>query len=233
MQRRRRSLSMLVLLLAVGVLSAGGGGLAGAAGSGPEAHPSDMGTGGPGFLEAVSGNSPDDVWAVGADNDAGTLIEHWDGSTWSVVPSPSPGAAASLADVTAISADDAWAVGTTRASATRPPKTLLLHWDGTSWSRATSEYQDTAFGNTLDAVTAVASAAVWAVGTFHVDHPRSLVSPLVEHWDGTSWKQVAIKRHPHSASNPLRDVDATSSSDAFASGPMISPAAVTSSRRFA
>src|SRR5205085_2469989 len=47
-------------------------------------------------LYAVSALSSSDVWAVGNNYDGGpvlvrTLIMHWDGTQWSVVPSPNPG----------------------------------------------------------------------------------------------------------------------------------------------
>ena len=45
-------------------------------------------------LAAISVRSSSDAWAVGyyKPESAGflTLILHWDGSTWSVVPSPAP-----------------------------------------------------------------------------------------------------------------------------------------------
>src|SRR5436190_2127179 len=43
-------------------------------------------------LYAVAGVSPDDIWGVGnttGDFGQTPLTEHWDGTTWSVVPSPS------------------------------------------------------------------------------------------------------------------------------------------------
>ncbi|MDP9318406.1 MAG: hypothetical protein M3O94_04900 [Actinomycetota bacterium] len=43
------------------------------------------------WLNAVSGTSGRDVWAVGSSYQGDgqvTLVEHWDGSTWSRVPSP-------------------------------------------------------------------------------------------------------------------------------------------------
>jgi hypothetical protein len=43
-------------------------------------------------LNAVAATSSDDVWAVGSYDDTPnheqTLIEHWDGVAWSIVPSP-------------------------------------------------------------------------------------------------------------------------------------------------
>jgi hypothetical protein len=47
-------------------------------------------------LQGVTAISGRDVWAVGYSYDAvaatlAPLIEHWDGSTWSIVPSPAVG----------------------------------------------------------------------------------------------------------------------------------------------
>src|SRR5260221_14068284 len=51
-------------------------------------------------LQGVSVISACDAWAVGSDmNGSGTdqtLIEHWDGSAWNVVPSPDPGSTDNL-----------------------------------------------------------------------------------------------------------------------------------------
>jgi hypothetical protein len=46
------------------------------------------------YLRAVSEVAPTDFWAVGNDDINGffgTLVEHWNGTAWSVVPSPNPG----------------------------------------------------------------------------------------------------------------------------------------------
>src|SRR5204863_8090882 len=64
-------------------------------------------------VDAVSSN---DVWAVGyVDTTAPgtlTLIEHWDGAQWSIVPSPSvSNSTQQLNSVSAISSNDVWAVG--------------------------------------------------------------------------------------------------------------------------
>jgi hypothetical protein len=45
-------------------------------------------------LTAVTATSANDIWAAGSYEDAPnhteTLIEHWDGNSWSIVPSPNP-----------------------------------------------------------------------------------------------------------------------------------------------
>src|SRR5258706_2571034 len=52
-------------------------------------------------LNAVVALSPSDAWAVGFKgssnvNESRTLIEHWDGSRWTVVSSPNPGSPLSM-----------------------------------------------------------------------------------------------------------------------------------------
>ena len=104
----------------------------------PSPSPGIYGT----YLSSISAASADDVWAVGdavRQNGEGsdTVIEHWDGHEWSIAPSPSPGSHwNSLDDVSADSATDAWASGTFSNAQNRDPaKTLLMHWDGTTWTR--------------------------------------------------------------------------------------------------
>src|SRR5205814_7629499 len=58
-------------------------------------------------LEDIASTSASDVWAVGETGARTTLIEHWDGSGWSRVPSPTPGSWADLTSVTAFTPTDA------------------------------------------------------------------------------------------------------------------------------
>jgi hypothetical protein len=58
----------------------------------------------------------------------------WNGSGWKRIPSPSPGATASLSAVAATSARNAWAVGSTSAANHGNPETLILRWNGKAWS---------------------------------------------------------------------------------------------------
>jgi hypothetical protein len=67
-----------------------------------------------------------------------TLIEHWNGKTWTRVPSPNPpgSSASSLRAVTAVSSANAWAVGI--AIVGDLYKTLAMHWDGRHWTMTPS-----------------------------------------------------------------------------------------------
>ncbi len=92
---------------------------------------------------AVDGVARDDVWAVGWRTPVGvvtnrTLTVHWDGKTWTPVPSANPagggdqGPDDALAGVTAVGADDVWAVGA-MVTTSGQSKQLMEHWNGQSW----------------------------------------------------------------------------------------------------
>src|SRR5262249_50714587 len=110
------------------------------------------------------------------------LIQHWDGSTWSVVPSPNPGAQRDiLYGTAAVSDTDVWAVGA-QQSASGTWSTLIEHWDGTAWSVVPSP--NPATNDLLYAATATSSSNVNAVGQQSSAFPNQL---LAEHWDGKQW----------------------------------------------
>src|SRR6266699_3403445 len=118
-------------------------------------------------LLAVAAVSPTDVWAVGSFAPQGfspsqTLIEHWNGTTWSVVASPNVGTQLNgLNGVTAVSTSDIWAVGQFNNGTGQ--QTLIEHWNGTSWSVVSSPNVSAA-SNELLSVAAVSPTDVWAVG---------------------------------------------------------------------
>ena len=69
-----------------------------------------------GHLNAVSAVSSNNIWAVGSyyvGNVIQTLVEHWDGNTWRLVPSPNPPSSpeSMLLGVAVVSSNDIWAVG--------------------------------------------------------------------------------------------------------------------------
>ena len=90
------------------------------------------------FLNGVAGTSASNVWAVGGYTNGhrgNSLIEHWNGRSWKIVASGSPGTSDLLNSVTASSARNAWAVGDyTHGKQT----TLILHWNGRAWTRVAS-----------------------------------------------------------------------------------------------
>jgi hypothetical protein len=141
--------------------------------------------------------SSTDVWAVGSWGDFGPgdglvpLIEHWNGLAWSIVPSPvlpHPVAnqGAQLYGVTAVSASDAWAVG---YIGTGTQRSLILHWDGTSWTRVPAPRSGA--DSNLSGVTALSATKVWSVGTSHFRHDKHfLTQPFALRWNGKVWQKM-------------------------------------------
>lgn len=166
-------------------------------------------------LLGVDAVSPNDIWAVGDFSVTGpvyyqTLIEHWDGSTWSVVPSPNVSGSSqnTLTAVSAVSATDVWAVGYHLASNWR---TLVMRWNGSAWSIVPSPNIGP-YGNYLYAVDARASNDVWAVGT-----TNNSSQTLILHWDGSSWSVVASPSISN-WTNVLHGVSIVSANDIWAVG---------------
>ncbi|HEX6942229.1 MAG TPA: FlgD immunoglobulin-like domain containing protein [Gemmatimonadaceae bacterium] len=117
--------------------------------------------------------SHDDVWAVGDyRNVSGTfrgVTYHWDGSSWSHIPSPIEELSQSgLEDIVATGPDDVWAIG-------GAPDTgvVLMHWDGSQWSLAQPP------ANSGGSLAAVGTNDLWASGWNGFWH-----------WDGASWTET-------------------------------------------
>ena len=100
----------------------------------------------------------------------------------SVVSSPSPGLGEDvLTGVTALAPNNAWAVGfyAKEVNTDRPTKTLIEHWDGSSWKVVSSPnigphsvYQS----NHLGGITTVSANDVWASVTTTL--PTALLKSL-------------------------------------------------------
>ena len=153
----------------------------------------------------------DDCWAVG---DAGPaqqnpnflpifpsaaggqgVIEHWDGTSWSVVPSvtePSP-SGGYLSGLECVDATDCWASGSTTDSSGTASGILMQHWDGSSWTDlSTSVPEPTgATGAILSSISCVSSAQCWAVGAsgpFGGSGGNNFrPQTFIENWNGSSW----------------------------------------------
>jgi hypothetical protein len=164
----------------------------------------------PAALDAVDALSPTDVWAAGEQGDhTKTLVVHWDGIEWSVVPSPNPGLHYNvLTAIDAMSADDVWAVGWKQGPSNAT--TLVEHWDGISWSVVPSPNREGDGVNQLDGVTAVAPDDVWAVGR------GTGRRALLEHWNGTTWAMVGMHHVP--GDRALTGAASVSADDVWAVG---------------
>jgi hypothetical protein len=138
-------------------------------------------------LKAISVHSAQDMWAVGDAQDR-SLTLHYDGSDWTIIPSPNRQYGVRLEDVVAIGANDAWAVGWSGSPSSLDDESVAMHWDGTAWSIVPTPQPGGADVDRLLAVDAAGPNDVWATGV-HSLFPDD--RSVILHWDGTAWSVVA------------------------------------------
>jgi hypothetical protein len=132
---------------------------------------------------------------------------------WTGVQPPNPGGSngSGLIGVAVLSSCNAWAVGVYNNGSME--KTLIVHWNGSTWKQVPSPNPGGPDGSILTGVAATSATNVWAVGQYN---NGSMDQTLIEHWNGTAWKQVPSPNpggFPH-----LTGVAATSARNAWAVG---------------
>ena len=175
------------------------------------------------FLTAVDSKGTGSVWAVGFsasanpfDPQSTTLVETWNGTSWSVVNSPNPtmpGGGESTDELFGVGVagpGDVWAVGKTADFS--DSQSLILHWDGVQWTDMSTA--DDGPGGWLTAIEVVAPDDIWAVG---FDSVNFIQVNLIKHWDGQHWTNVEAP-NVGSFVNQLQSVSATSKDDVWAVG---------------
>jgi hypothetical protein len=143
-------------------------------------------------MNAISGSSASDIWAVGTTQTGGyhnrqftSVIMHYNGSSWSLSTVPDN---SGLVDVSAVSPNDAWALARDGG---------VLYWNGSSWTESTN------LGLDYSVIAALSPTDVWAA------NPASLA-----HYNGTSWTTTSLP----SGVNALTGQAVLSSGDVWFSG---------------
>lgn len=178
------------------------------------------------YLYGVAATSRRNAWAVGESNvqNISTLIEHWNGTAWKVVPSPSPNPKRDFSTLGAVAArttSDAWAVGSVTVGPGSNSHTLIEHWNGTAWQQVPSPSITAGSGtqvqNGLGAVAAISPTNVWAVGSYIIGSDSA--QTLIEHWNGTKWS-IGASPDPQGSFSPtyLHGIAAISPANIFAVG---------------
>jgi hypothetical protein len=177
------------------------------------------------MLFGASALSPSDVWVVGdqegRDHVFRTLAEHWDGSSWTVVPTPNPGPNGDLLyAIQAVSPDNVWAAGQ-QLGGDSPDQGLVEHWDGTKWSVVPVPTPASASLVMLDGIAATASQ-VWVAG--ETDSPEGGGQPLVEGYQNGTWTIAKLPATPDGANWTNLWGIAIASGSVWAVGTYVDPA---------
>lgn len=132
-------------------------------------------------------------WAVGWQTNLGasprSLIERWNGRSWSVVDGGNVDNASTteldqLYGITCTGVSNCWAVGIYSKGGASSTQPLWVHWDGTSWTASTHAVGDGSAQYGLKSVSCVDADNCWAAGdTFD----RSKLGVWIEQWNGTTW----------------------------------------------
>jgi hypothetical protein len=144
--------------------------------------------------------SASNAWAVGGYGSSRVgegisetaMIEHWDGTQWTVAATPPPPDPDSqLLALTAVSPSDIWAIGWQGGNSYTDTIPLVEHFDGTAWhlvaapapgGSGTSAYPEAISGTGPD--------DIWMAGTVSPNGDGGIgtgSTSFVEHWNGASW----------------------------------------------
>lgn len=148
------------------------------------------------------------------------------GGLWTEIPT-APGETGRINAITSTSKRDAWLVGDQRGTDMGAP-IMTQHWNGRSWTVADVPTAPNSIGGGLLGVSAVSPRDVWAAGWLQIQDrvipdpdggPTEIVSHnegFVSHWDGRSWKRVALPQpYPGWA---LNSISASGPNDVWAVG---------------
>jgi hypothetical protein len=162
-------------------------------------------------LNDVACTSAASCWAVGyygiemSGSTGDSVVQltqalHWNGTKWSLVPSPNPGGHSknhvnSLNAIRCGSARDCWAAGSDGLGSNADHRNLMLHWNGASWTTVTvpSPGGTTKSGlSQIRSLSCTSPTSCWAAGSYGKElsagHQKLLNQIL--RWTGRRWVKV-------------------------------------------
>ncbi len=146
-----------------------------------------------GSLDALSCTGTTNCMAVGSYVvQAGvwqTLAESWNGSVWSVIPSPNPGSQSNyFYGVSCTGTNNCVAVGTYANGPLESP-VLAESWNGSAWTVVPGPTTGSVAFNVLFGVSCTGPNNCVGVGTY--DNGMGSDLTLIELWNGTAWTTVS------------------------------------------
>jgi hypothetical protein len=169
--------------------------------------------------------SPTEVWVAGYSGSAATIAQ-WKNGTWTTrYTQASTGRHLTVFEAIAVdAAGKVWAVGWDRDydAPGRPVSSLVVHFNGTSWTRETTP--NPANRNTLMDVVALANGEVFAVGVAQ-DTSGGGITPrsLMLRRQSTGWSSLTVPQGEAGSQDQLLSVAAVSSTSVWSVGYYSSP----------
>src|SRR6202035_3973752 len=171
------------------------------------------------LLTGVACGSSSSCTAVGHSFTGGhtvLLAERWNGSSWTVQPTPKPsgGPSGELLGVSCSSASACTAVGG-GAPATTQARTLAERSNGSAWAIQSTPSPLATLSSDLDGVSCTSASACAAVG-------NTTGGTLAERWNGSRWAIQATPNPSGAKSSFLNGVSCTSPSACIGVGESLS-----------
>jgi hypothetical protein len=161
--------------------------------------------------------------AVGSFFDAGgnqlTLVQHWNGTAWTVQPTPNPpdSRSSQLVTVSCASPSECTAVGSYTSPATGSTLALVERWNGSTWSIQPTPVPKDAGPTTLSGVSCVTARQCIAVGNYF-DNDLAAGVTLAERWNGSAWSVLSTPNPAGGTFGALRSVSCVSDRQCVAVG---------------
>jgi hypothetical protein len=177
-------------------------------------------------LDGISCLSATSCLAVGffaGDSGTQALVEQWNGTTWTILPTPAL-ARSELEGVSCSAPNDCTAVGTQGSPV--GDVTLAESWDGTTWTIETTVNPPGApspyYSSVLGSVSCTSATACTAAGWFTKTVTKDVT--LAEVWNGTAWTVQATPDPAGAIVTKLTGVSCSSATACIAVGSSYSSA---------
>ncbi len=143
-----------------------------------------------------------------------TLTEAWNGSSWTLIASPNTSTSLDNALYGVSCIGSSFCIAGDYSNTGSVFQTLILQWNGTSWSTASSPNTSATQSNELLGISCTSSSFCIAAGNFTATSDQT----LIEEWNGTSWSIVPSPDTSASQSNDLYGVSCVSTAFCVAAG---------------
>jgi hypothetical protein len=153
------------------------------------------------------------------------ITELWNGSNWSVLPTPAvPGATSGQLNAISCAADARCVAVGSYTDSEFVSWPLIEAWNGRSWSIVGNSRPDGAVAAQLNGVSCVGTSFCTAVGTS--TNSQAVPGTLVERWDGSSWTQMRSPNPGGASSSSLAAVSCAATSVCMAVGSYVNARSV-------
>ena len=125
-----------------------------------------------------------------------TLVEQWNGSAWSIVPSPNPITTDNYDLFSVSCASNAMCVAVGTAYNGTIDMNMVEQWNGAVWTTVTVPDANASFGDALRTVDCFGPTSCVAGGWVNTDNTGSVFQSQALTWNGSTWALATVPNPP-------------------------------------